>query len=147
MDEPLLIAVSRYYTQIKPFIEKFGRDKVLVLDFEDLKENIEQVVEQTSTFLGVDEKLFPEGFQSTRSNVSLGNKRKHHKLDQLTFSQKVVRKVFPKRWKNISDNSDRSFSTKPKLTNSEQQIIRDLLYLEILEVEKLLGKDLSEWKK
>ncbi|MEM8857061.1 MAG: sulfotransferase [Chloroflexota bacterium] len=146
LEEPLLVAVSRYYTQIKPFIDKFGREQVLILDFEDLKGNVEQVVEQTANFLNIDVNQFPKGYQSMRSNVSLGNRRKHHKLDQLTLSQKVVKKVMPGRWEKMSNNSERAFTTKPTLTPNQQQIICDLLHLEILEIEKLLGKDLSQWK-
>lgn len=145
-EEPLLIAVSRYYTQIRPFIEKFGREQVLILDFEDLKTNVEKVVQRTAEFLKVDASQFPAGYQSMRSNVSLGNRRQHHKLDQLTFSQKIVKKIMPGRWEKISDNSERSFTTKPQLTPQQQQIVCDLLHLEILEIEKLLNKDLSQWK-
>ncbi|MFK7801716.1 MAG: sulfotransferase [Anaerolineae bacterium] len=146
LEEKLLIGVSRYYTQIKPFIDKFGRDKVLLLDFADLVKDVETTVEKVAAFLGISMSDFPADYQTIRSNVSLGNKRGHHKLDKLTLPQKVLKKVAPSVWYKMSDNSDRSFAQKPSLSAAQQQVVVDLLDLEILEIEKLLGKDLSSWR-
>ena len=48
------VAAGMYHDQVKRYIDTFGRDKVLILAFEDLRANALSLVQKTYDFLGVD---------------------------------------------------------------------------------------------
>lgn len=50
---PELINYSRYAMQIRPWIEAFGKDSVLLIRFEDFIQNRSDTLKQVFTFLGV----------------------------------------------------------------------------------------------
>jgi len=49
-----LIAITRYATQLDPYVARFGRDSVLLLLHEDLREQPQVVVRRTCEFLEID---------------------------------------------------------------------------------------------
>jgi hypothetical protein len=142
--ERLLIELTRYYTQISPYIKKFGRDKILLIDFEDLIKKKEMVLEQVSEFLLVDIKKFPKSDQ-VHANVSVGGHKKHHKYDSPSLPLKVIRKFSPSIWSKVTDNSKRRFSEKPVLSFEMKEMIINMLDLEIRELQNLMAKDLGKW--
>ncbi len=140
----LFIDITRYYTQIYPFIKTFGRDNVLIVDFDDLIHSREQVIQEISDFLAIDYSLFTD-YQDTHSNISIAESKIHHKFDHPPLPLRAIRKFLPPIWAQITDNSDRQFSTKPKLTFEFKTMILTMLELEIKELETLMNKDLSKW--
>jgi hypothetical protein len=58
---------------------------------------------------------------------------------------KVIRQLLPPLWNKITDNSKRAFSEKPVLSIELQKMIINMLELEIMELQKLMKKDLSKW--
>lgn len=142
--ERVYIELTRYYTQISPYIRKFGRDNILIIDFEDLIHKKEIVIEQVSEFLSVDIKKFRK-FDKTHSNVSVGGYKIHQKFDAPSLPLRAIRKYFPSLWNRITDNSKRSFSKKPVLSIEFKEMILNMLELEIRELQKLMQKDLGKW--
>ena len=53
LENPALLT-SRYHWQLEPFVEAFGRDHLLVLSSEQLRDERAQTLEQVFTFIGVD---------------------------------------------------------------------------------------------
>ena len=143
-NERAYIDRTRYYTQISPYIKKFGRSNVLLIDFEDLVRQKKVALEQISNFLSVDVKQFKD-INQTHLNVSVGGHKKHHKFDSLSLPLKAIRKFSPPLWDKITDNSKRSFSGKPTLNPELREMIINMLELEILEMQKLMQKDLGKW--
>jgi len=140
------IDATRYFTQIIPFIRKFGRERVLIIEFEAFNRSREQVLREVARFLGVGFEGF-SGFDEVRKNVSLGGHKKHHKWDAALIHYKVIRKFFPGWWERITKNSRRAFHEKPKLRETHKQVIRNMLELEIDKLQELMGKDLQHWKR
>jgi hypothetical protein len=138
------IATTRYYTQILPFIERFGRDRVLILEFDDLTRDTSELVRRTAEFLGVDGSQFGQ-YDSIHANASLTQKRKHHKHTNPPWHLKVVKRVAPPLWEKLTDNSDRAFDEKPVLEAEYREVIVRLLKSDIEALEDLIGKDLSPW--
>lgn len=147
-----LINNSRYFTQIKPFIDNFGRTSVLIIEFTDFISKQEQVLSKIAEFLNIDVELFSD-FRKVHANTSIGEKNKiHHKLDFLNspFALKVRRiikfivpdEVRSRIWHFIVSNKSREFKEKPILNNSSKNIIKNMLYLEVKELGKLMDKDL-----
>jgi len=142
--ERIYIELTRYCTQISPYIRKFGRNNVLIIDFEDLIYQTKAVLEVVSEFLCVDVNKFRNVGQA-HSNISVGGHKKHHKFDVPSLPLKVIQKFFPSIWNKITDNSRRGFSEKPVLSTEFKEMIINMLELEISGLHKLMGKDLGKW--
>jgi hypothetical protein len=144
IQERIFIELTRYYTQISPYIKKFGRNNILIIDFEDLIHQREVVLEKISKFLSIDARKFRSANQ-THFNISIGGKKKHHKFDSPSLPLKLIRKFLPPLWDKITDNSERGFSEKPVLSIEFKKMIINMLELEIRELQKLMKKDLGKW--
>lgn len=139
------IDITRYYSQIYPYIKKFGAENLLLIDFDDFINNRNEVLSQISEFLSVDRDKF-QIEKDVHLNKSIGGKdKKHHKYDSPSFFLKGIRKLFPGLWEKITDNSDRLFDAKPQMSHEQKMLISNLLRLEIKELQKLMNKDLSHW--
>ena len=147
---PPLINNSRYFTQIKPFIDTFGIDNILIIEFSEFISRQEQVLSKISKFLNINQF---NSFQNIHANTSIGEKNKiHHKLDFLNepFSLKLRRviklfipdKIRSKIWHLIVSSKPREFKKKPILQDQQKNIIKNMLYLDIKELGKLLNMDL-----
>lgn len=141
-----LVDFTRYYTQIIPYVRRFGRDQVLIIDFDELIHRRADVLRSLAGFLDVD----PEGFQdfeTVERNRSVGGPGKpHHKFDNPPLPHRLLRRVAPRLWRRITDNSARTFAEKPSMTSEEKRMVLGLLELEIAALEELMGKDLSTWR-
>jgi hypothetical protein len=151
---PPLINNSRYYTQIKPYIDTFGMSNILILEFSEFISNKEQTISRIAEFLNIDMSKFTD-FENIHANTSVGQKNKmHHKLDFLNapFSLKLRRffkLLIPKKirssiWFFIVSNRSREFKKKPVLQNRHKNIIKNMLYLEVKEFDKSFDMDLSK---
>lgn len=143
-EDHFLISTSRYYIQILPYVTRFSRDKVLILDFDDLLNDRRELVRRTASFLGVDFDKFGD-FESTHKNASLSQHRKHHRFDNPPWHLRVMKTVAPAYWEKLSDNSSRTFVQKPELGKEYREVIARLLLPGIKPLEELMGKDLSAW--
>ena len=144
---PSLINNSRYYTQIIPFIRKFGADKVLILNFEDLITNAQTEINKVCSFLEVDNF---EIKNIIHENVTIGGGKWHIKYDHLKTKLNRFRKLLPRQlrnriWDVITGRKKRAFKVKPKLEMQQRQIITNLLELDFLALEKLTGYKYSNW--
>ena len=148
----LFIDVSRYYTQISPYIKRFGRNNILLIDFDDLNNKRKDTLHTISEFLGIDfEKS--KNYESVHSNVSIGTHTRHHQFDMLAVRLIVLSQIFPPCWvsflkpfwKVATRKSKRSFSEKPKLSNVYKRMIINMLELETDALQKLINKNLSHW--
>lgn len=139
------IDFTRYYTQIAPYIRRFGRSQVHIIDFDDLVRDREQVLEELAGFLGLD----PAGFDlanEVHANVSVGSDKRHHKYDEPSLYPRLLRRFAPALWRKKVDNADRRFDAKPLLSKDDQEMIVNMLELEVTAMEQLLDRDLSHWR-
>lgn len=141
--ERIFIDVTRYHTQINPYLKKFGPENVLILDFDDLIQNRTQVLQAIAHFLSIDFEGFSD-YENIHANP-FWLSRNHHKFDSLSRTQRIIRKLFPSLWQRMTDNSERLFREKPKLSWELQEMILTMLELEIGALQTLMNKDLSHW--
>lgn len=144
VEERSYVDVSRYYTQIMPYIRRFGREQVHLIDFDDLTRERKTVIEGLARFLEIDPAGLPAE-KAVHSNASVNGSKLHHKFDQPALHHRLIRRVSPQLWRRLTDNSDRRFSRKPPVSVETQQILINMLELEVRALEPLLGKDLSHW--
>ncbi|MFO7901905.1 MAG: sulfotransferase [Pirellulaceae bacterium] len=141
------VDVTRYATQIRPYIETFGRDRVLLLDFDDLTGERQQItLTAISDFLNIDGKLF-QSSERVHEHKSIGGRpRIHYKFRNPGLVLRAIKKYAPPLWRKITDNSDRVFHQKPSLSVDQKRMLLRMLDLEIEEVERLMGKSLTKWR-
>ncbi|WP_321369268.1 sulfotransferase [uncultured Draconibacterium sp.] len=139
---------SRYYTQILPFIEKFGRDNVMIIDFDDFIKDRKVVLEKLSDFL----KLSLDKFdldENKHSNVSVNSIKLNAKYDWIVKRFSVLTHLIPNKVKmavkRMLVNKKRVFKEKPRLTKEQQETIIRLTRMDTLALSKLINKDLSGW--
>jgi hypothetical protein len=143
--ERMLIDLTRYYTQVNPYVKKFGSSNVLIIDFDDLIHQRRIVLGTVSKFLGIDFAKF-HAYENVHSNVSLGGQKRHLRFDNPSLPLRAIRKFWPSAWNRITDNSKRSFRERPRLAVEYKEMIMNLLELEINELQKLMNKDLGHWR-
>lgn len=145
VEYPLLLYLTRYHMQIKPFIERFGREQVLLLDFDDFNNNRDSVMAQVAKFIGVDASGFDD-FKDVHLNKSLDGHKLHHKFDNPSLLLRALNKMAPAVHERIVSNSKRAFSSKPMLDNRQKELVYRFLEQDIEGIEQLMGKDLSHWR-
>jgi hypothetical protein len=146
---PSIINNGRYYTQIKPFADLFGKEKVLIIDFDDFTNNRSAVLRDVAAFLKVDFDKFQD-ISDVHANVTIGGGKWHHKFDGLKKRLNVFRGFFPVKFRNfiwdlITGRSGRAFSKKPELSPELRRVVINLTRLDILELERFTNKKLSKW--
>ncbi len=100
---PELISYSRYAMQLAPYIEAFGKEKILLLGFEKLKNQPQQELERVCQFLGYPgTPVWQE--QVKQTNVSSQRIRKfpfYRQLVESTLATTLRRILVPQSIRNI----------------------------------------------
>jgi len=145
LSDPLYLAVSRYYSQIRPFIETFGHDRVLILELDALTRQPETVDPALARLLGIT----VDGFDAVdlHENAStLGRKRPRY-LDAFAPASPWLRRRAPSLHRRLSALlTPRPFLHRPVLQADIAQAIIDALTPEIDALARLMNRDLSHWR-
>lgn len=145
VESALFLDITRYATQITPFIERFGRDRVHIIFFDDLVRNPDKIVRGLANFLGIDAGKVGD-VSSIHANKSVGGHKRHHKFDNPGFLLSRVRRFAPRLWQAITDNSARRFERKPVLPPAHRRAVLRMMRSEIDQLEAITGRDLSHWR-
>lgn len=141
----LHLDATRYATQIGPFIRRFGRDAVLILDLAELEGDAHGTLQRVAKHLGVDPGGFPPP-DGRRLNVSVGGGKVHHRWDHPGPVLRALRQLSPAWWRSLTDNRRRAFASKPAVPPQLRRLIVDQLSVEIDALAELMGRDLRHWK-
>lgn len=149
--KPTYLNRTRYYTQIRPYLEYFGREQVLLLTFEEFLSAREAVLSRVSHFLGIDFSKFID-FETVHRNKSIGDPKNNIRVDRIKDSKwaNIARPFIPRYIrasvsKNLHRLTERKFESKPNITAELKTVLWNLIMLEVLEVEKLMQRELTEW--
>ena len=136
------IDVSKYATQITPYIKQFGKEQVLLLFFEDFIAHPQDVLDNVYRFLKVDQ--LDIDTSSLNSNKSFNRRVLHYKYDNPKTVWEKIKKIglIIKNYFN-SDFID----SKPQLSEATKKYIISNVSDDIKTIEKLANKDLSNWLK
>lgn len=139
------VSLGLYYEQVKRYIDVFGIESVKIIFNHDLKLNQEKTLREIFTFLNIDSNFLPNF--SIRHNA---NKSPKNMLVRKIYSYSFLRNIFS----NILNNTLKEFfksllfSREKKMKMSPEMIeyLKKIYTPDIVELEKLLNIDLSEWK-
>ena len=137
------VELGMYHSQIKRYIDVFGQEQVNVMFYNDLKIDSDLFIDQVFSFLGL---------TSIEVNMVVKNKFKQPsntiiaRLYQFNWLRSYLNNLFPK-WllikiKNVLFNDGK----KPTLDTSLKRKLFKIYKKDIVELSKLLSKDLSAWE-
>lgn len=141
------IGFSKYYNQVKAYKENFEYVKILI--FEELKKSISEGITEILQFLGVD----AFNFYKKEKELNVSGKPKDKVallLDKLIFKPNVLKSClkflvpFSVRT-NLKYSLGKKILKKESLSNHQRQILIDMYKEDVLQLGKLIDKDLSNW--
>ncbi len=138
---------GRYYQQVKAFIDAFGRDKVMVLLYEDICADPVQTCQSIFRFIDVDASFSPD--VETRHNSVTGEPRLKWLIRILKSQNSIKRRLvscIPESARDLILNS----MVKPMLkkTQVSAQTRANLVqsyHDDIRQLETLIDRDLGNW--
>jgi hypothetical protein len=150
-EDPYYLHRTRYFTQINPYIEQFGRQQIHLIFFDDLVNRREAVIGEALDFLDVD-KVRPENqSEHVHANQSLGVKRRHKSLDAVAFNPmaRALARWAPgflwrPVWKAARKVSSRKIPS-PQVDSDTRHWILDELRDDMHRLEALCNRDLGDW--
>jgi Sulfotransferase family len=136
-----------YCSRLRRYYELFGRDQIRVYLYEDLKGDPVGMTHDIFRFLEVDDTFVPD--TSLRYNVSgiPRSRALHTFLNRPNRLKTVVGSVLPGGPRNrLSANMrNRNLTEPPPLPESTRKELTDAYREDILELQDLIGRDLSGW--
>ena len=135
--------LGNYASQVEKYLDLFGKKNVKIFFTEELKNERDTITTELYRFLGIQDFELVEETKHNAYKEPKGFFLK--KLYSMCFIRKNIKKVIPqsilKRGANFFFNS-----TPPSLNNTDKILLKKYYYEDICELEKLLSKDLTEWK-
>ena len=140
------VSVGEYYHQVERYIKVFGPEKLLIINYEDFKNNLADTFEKICLFLNVSH-TFKVDF--TKSYNSF--KRPRSKIVRWVYSftklRKILSQIIPKIAINYIIKMLFTESKKPKLSTDARKFLISHYKDDIINLSKLLNQDLSSWTK
>ena len=137
-----------YSNQLKRYLAAFPREQILILLYDDMVANIEGFLANICAFLGVDDTF---KFDTTeRYNVSHGIPRSigfSKFLHSSGAAKRLIRAILPADVRSTMFRrlSALNMGPKPVFERSVRQQLVSAFKSDILELEKLIDRDLSAW--
>lgn len=140
------IGFGMYHDQIKAYQNEFGKDRVKIFLFDDLKKDADRVCKEIFLFLGVDPAYTPD----TNQIYNPSGKPKSELLKNLIISpnilKRVVKKMIPKpRRQQLKHMAARKLMTKVEMPAAARTILKRQFEPEIQRLSGLLDRDLGHW--
>lgn len=110
-----LVNVSKYYSQLEQFKPYASKDDLLILDFDDLKNEPKKVLKDVYDFLDISDDYYPENFgpfnvTKIKNRTELKIKSKYSPIFNFipkpikVFLLEMIRKLFPSKKMILSKN-------------------------------------------
>jgi hypothetical protein len=161
-----LLARSFYYDQLVRYYERFPKEHIHIIIYEDLMQDPLRVVQQVFSFLGVDSGVCPVGIYKktnvtgarivgtkySRLNTLLLKMRRHirpgsavdHLADRIGMKE-CLRTLLKNNRCRVNAVNDVIMKIDP-ITECEQSRLRSIYSRDARQLEQLIGRDLSLWK-
>ena len=160
-EDPEEIENWKYMQQLRPYLDNFPRENILILVFEDIAEDPRQFMRNVFEFIGVDPSFVPT---LVDQRVNIGNRSRVFFLSRLMLrvmeslrrtriGEKLVHRLFQSR---LRAQADKLFERKqqtgardksrPEISDDTRRMLRATFETDITELESLLQRELKSWR-
>lgn len=137
------LSLGHYASQLKPYIELFGRDKVLPLLFETYTRDPQRELDKICSFLGVSTGFnFDVGLQ--KNAASLPRFAKVNKFLVQSGAVRTAKRLVPKSARGAFAALMYSNKQLPKINPAEIEFLREYYQNEVAALSELTGLNVSE---
>ena len=143
---PELIEVTRYATQARPYVDAFGRERLLIVRFEDMVAQPEATVHSICHFVGIDpdQELAGLGQRHNDAGSRVATGTAVRKIRRSRFGRTVAKAVPPRVRAPIIRRTAEDASVF-KLSESQRDEVGAVLADELRALRDDLGVDLRGW--
>lgn len=140
------IEVSKYANQVKRYLEVFGKENIIFIDYDDFKRNTAKTVEEVYMFLEQDKDFRP--FFNKKYNTYFAPRNAFIRFAySLIFFRKMAVNILPKKFKSIIKKLFFISNRKPKLSQNTRGFLQKKFEPDLRELSALLSKDFLKWTK
>ncbi|MEM9137844.1 MAG: sulfotransferase [Cyanobacteria bacterium P01_F01_bin.42] len=138
-----------YFQQLQPYFDRFGPSQIRVFLFEDLVNNPTQLMKELFEFLEIDAQFVPDVSQQANSSGVPKIQWLSKLLNRKNAVKQLAKLALPRGLrKNIYATLQRSNTGgKTRISSQTKQQLIDLYREDVLQLQSLLGQDLSGWLK
>jgi Sulfotransferase family len=135
-----------YYQQLKPYFDKFGKDRIKIYLFEEFRKSPSAILRDCFNFLGIDANFVPT--EKPTPHIS-GMPRS--KAIQLIYSRArllrtILRAAVPKKMKRrLQKGFAKMNLERIPIPLTSRTMLTDIYRDDILRLQELIGQDLSGW--
>ena len=136
------IELGNYFLQLKRYKDIFHNDQLLIVFYDDLKSDSPTVMKTIFRFLEIEFQDLDYSIQNSflsPSNIFISELYKFNSL------RKIVKSLFPEPFLSLVKSIFFSNNSKPTFSDSIIKQLNAYYKSDIVELEKLLNKDLSKW--
>ncbi len=146
-ENPSYVTRSSYHRQVRPYIETFGSNQVLLLVFEEFIKDPKTTMIEVAKFVGIDELPFKNMDEFTKKNQSDNRKiLPDGGAGKVFKGLKRIRRFIPEPIISIGLGLfGNSISAKPKFSEELRKTLYKEVETEIKGIEELLGHKIESW--
>ena len=140
------IDVSEYARQVSGYLDVFDKENILFIDYEDFKNDVSAVVNDTYIFLGVNDDFQPN-LKKKHNTYTMPKNRIIRFIYSFVLFRKFLTNIVPKafvKWiRNLLFKSDK----KPTLSNDIRKFLASYFKDDVDDLSAMLNKSYSKWIK
>lgn len=140
-----LVQLGLYAKHLKRVFAHYPRDQVMIFFYEEIEQAPEQVLVELFTFLGVDPNHRPKATRKRYNRILFPGSQRFLEKIGLRFIVEIVKKT------PVGDVIKNYFHSRARNEAEREMEIADIAHFreafreDILELQELLGRDLSSW--
>ncbi|WP_456399953.1 sulfotransferase family protein [Persephonella sp.] len=137
---------------IEAYIKSFGKPKVRIYLYEDLKERPLWLLRDLFEFLEVDPNFVPSNLGVAYNISGIPKSPVHKVIYNVTVRynplKPIIKKILPEHAKGkVAQYLKKILYTKPQMSPEVREKLKEIFKEDILKLQELIGRDLSHWLK
>jgi len=133
-----------YFEQIKKYQNVFGKENVKIIISEEFRNNIEQVVNEVLTFLGLSK--LNNFDKEIHGSYKIRKRQYLQPLLANKFSTTIAKKILSKNSREQIIDSVRPSRKRPEIKMEDREFLKKIYIEDVENTEKLLNKNLNWFK-
>lgn len=154
-----------YHTNLMPYCQRFEKDKILVMIYEDIQKSPREFISRIYDFLGVDASYIPDSLEMIANpttqkaffvpSLNVGSvKRTTEQFKKNSFGRMVLKMLKLLKInrisnyllrKNVKSHLARQAAIPPELSEDDKNYLRKIYTPEVRKIEELISRKLTCW--